>query len=214
MTIAIYGPGGFGSELLAFAGRDGREVCFLSDSEHEIGQDVLGVPVRAFKSVAAMPADAKAGFACVIAVADAVVRRKLADKLAVGGLPAGSVIAPSAILGPGVTIGEGAILCHNSIVTAQAVIGRHFHANIFSYVAHDCVIGDFVTLAPRVCVNGNTIVGDDAYIGTGAVIKQGVPGKPLRIGRGAVIGMGAVVTKDVPEGAIVVGNPARPLSRD
>ncbi|ESQ99725.1 hypothetical protein F753_08980 [Stutzerimonas chloritidismutans AW-1] len=55
--------------------------------------------------------------------------------------------------------------------------------------------------------------GDYAYIGTGAIIKQGRPGKPLRIGKGAVVGMGAVVTKDVADGAVVVGNPAKPLAR-
>ncbi len=42
------------------------------------------------------------------------------------------------------------------------------------------------------------ILNDHAYIGTGAVIKQGTPDKPLMIGKGAVVGMGAVVTKSVP----------------
>jgi len=90
-------------------------------------------------------------------------------------------------------------------------IGKHFHANLYSYVEHDCVIGDYVTFAPGVMCNGNVVVEDHAYIGTGAVIKQGQPGQPLVIGRGAVVGMGAVATKSVPPGTTVVGNPARLL---
>jgi acetyltransferase-like isoleucine patch superfamily enzyme len=78
---------------------------------------------------------------------------------------------------------------------------------------HDCTIGDFVTLAPGALVNGAVEIGDGAYVGAGAVIKQGAAGAPRRIGAGAVIGMGAVVTRDVADGETVVGNPARTLKK-
>ena len=48
-------------------------------------------------------------------------------------------------------------------------------------------------------------IGANVWIGAGAIILKGVS-----IGRDAVIGAGAVVTQDVPEGACVVGVPARP----
>jgi len=49
-------------------------------------------------------------------------------------------------------------------------------------------------------------IGDDAWIGAGAIVLSGVT-----IGNGAIVGAGSVVKDDVPENTIVVGNPAKPL---
>jgi acetyltransferase-like isoleucine patch superfamily enzyme len=49
---------------------------------------------------------------------------------------------------------------------------------------------------------GPTVIGNDVYVGVGAIILSGV-----RIGDGAVIGAGAVVREPVPPYAIVTGNP-------
>lgn len=108
-------------------------------------------------------------------------------------------------------IHPSAIFCSNSMVTSNVRIGKYFQCNIYSYVAHDCIIGDYVTFAPNVSCNGNIIIKDHAYIGTGAVIKQGTTQRPIVIGENAVVGMGAIVTKDVEPNTVVVGNPARLL---
>lgn len=110
-------------------------------------------------------------------------------------------------------VGEGAVLCDFVTITANAKIGKSFQANIYSYVAHDCVIGDYVTFAPGVHCNGNIHIGDYAYIGTGAVFTQGKNDKPLTVGEGAIVGMGAVVTKPVPPYTVVAGNPAKPIRK-
>jgi len=55
---------------------------------------------------------------------------------------------------------------------------------------------------------GDTIIGNDVWIGYRACILPGV-----RIGDGAIIGSFAVVTKDVPPYTIVGGNPAQPIRK-
>ena len=54
--------------------------------------------------------------------------------------------------------------------------------------------------------NGIAIVGDDVWIGTGAIIMSGV-----RIGSGSIIAAGAVVTKNVPPCEIWAGVPAKKI---
>jgi sugar O-acyltransferase (sialic acid O-acetyltransferase NeuD family) len=147
-----------------------------------------------------------------IAIGDSAVRERIANSVPPDIARPFSIVAPNHVSLDENVIDEGAIFCSYSHVTSNAKIGRHFHANIYSYVAHDCVIGDFVTFAPGVMCNGHVVIEDHAYIGTGAVIRDGTE-NPLVIGRGAIVGMGAVVTKSVPPGATVVGNPARSLGR-
>jgi sugar O-acyltransferase (sialic acid O-acetyltransferase NeuD family) len=121
--------------------------------------------------------------------------------------------SPQAIFLENNTIAEGAIFCPNSMVTSNVTIGRFFHANVYAHIAHDCVIGDYVTFAPGARCNGRVLVGDYTHIGASAVIREGTSSKPLKIGKGVVVGIGAVVTKDIPDGITVIGNPARPLNK-
>lgn len=147
----------------------------------------------------------------VIAISDPHVRARVVAKCMADGLGFFEAKAENVVVMDEVSIGDGAILSPFVTITSNVRIGRHFHANLYSYVEHDCVIGDFVTFAPGVHCNGNVVIEDHVYVGAGAMIKQGKPGKPLVVGRGAVVGMGAVVTRDVPAGATVVGNPARAM---
>jgi sugar O-acyltransferase (sialic acid O-acetyltransferase NeuD family) len=148
-----------------------------------------------------------------VAIANSQIRQKIVQRCESDGVKFFEVRASNVVELDDVQLGEGAILCPFVTLTSNVKIGRHFHANLYSYVEHDSVIGDYVTFAPGVMCNGNIHIEDHVYIGAGAVIKQGLPGVPLVIGRGAVVGMGAVVTKSVPPGVTVVGTPARVMAR-
>ncbi len=146
-----------------------------------------------------------------VAIADSRIRREIVKKYLANSCKPKEIISENAVILDRVSIEEGAIICSYAHLTSDITIGKYFHCNIYSYVSHDCVIGDYVTFAPNVCCSGNVLIEDNVRIGTGAIIKQGKPGNPIVIGEGAFVGMGAVVTKNVPAHSVVIGNPAREM---
>jgi sugar O-acyltransferase (sialic acid O-acetyltransferase NeuD family) len=184
----------------------GDQVVFVDDDPSKVGKLINGIRVISFDEL--QDKDNKDRNLSV-GIADPRVRKDIVRKCAAEGFEFFSIFDECFTRGDNVDIGPGGIFCAHTMVTADAVIGQHFHCNIYSYVAHDCKIGDYVTFAPQVACNGRVEIDDMAYIGTGAFLKQGAVGKPLRIGRGAIVGMGSVVLKDVPPYAVVAGNPAR-----
>lgn len=212
--IGIYGASGFGKEVMPlvrqhYSQLNQDHIVFIDDGRRL--EQLDGYKVLSYQQFMQHPATQKA---VTIAIADSQVREKLNAKLVQDNIEIVNVIANNALQYDNIIMGKGSIICGFVHLTSNIKIGKGFHANIYSYIAHDCVIGDFVTFAPRVSCNGNVHIEDHAYIGTGAVLRQGTPDKPLIIGKGAIVGMGAVVTKDVPAGVTVVGNPARPLIKN
>lgn len=211
---AIYGASGCGRSLMPVARQqlarklDDSEIIFIDDALTEIG---LANGHRAMNYQAFLNESASEKYV-QIAIANSRVREKIAHRLEADGIGLWSISADNVIFMDEVQIGEGFALSPFVTITSNIKIGKCFHANLYSYVEHDCVIGDFVTFAPGVKCNGNIHIHDHAYIGAGAMIKQGTLDQPLVIGKGAIVGMGAVVTKSVPAGATVVGNPARIIS--
>lgn len=212
MTVyAFYSAGGFARETRAgFILTRGLvehqfEVVFIDDDADRHGEMIHGSRVISYEEAKSIR-DIRIN----VAFADPELRRRKAEQCERDGIRFFSSQAPTSIIGDNVEIGEGAILSHHAMVTSDAHIGRHFHCNIFSYVAHDCIVGDYVTFAPRVSLNGRIKVEDGVYVGSDATFLPGKAGKFLTIGQGAVIGAGAVVTKDVEPGAVMVGNPAKP----
>jgi sugar O-acyltransferase (sialic acid O-acetyltransferase NeuD family) len=204
--VGVFGAGGCGRGILPLLrtklGKDARLV-FVEDLPATAmmnGQQVLGW--RDFL------ADGSASKSMCLAIADPMLRARIYDRCVQAGVSIIGAAAANICVMDDVKIGEGACLSPFVTLTSNISIGKCFHANLYSYVEHDCLIGNFVTFGPGAKCNGNVVIEDFVYVGSSAVIKQGKPGSPLIIGKGAVVGMGAVVTRSVAAGAVVAGNPA------
>lgn len=204
----IYGAGGCGRGIMPLARKmpslAADRLVFIDDDAAN-GGTVNGHSVMTFAQFVQAEEPQKQ---IAIAVAAPRLRATIAARVSEQAIALVSIWGDPICVMDDVKVGEGALVSPFATFASNIRIGSCFHANLYSYVEHDCVIGDYVTFAPGVRCNGNISIGDYAYIGAGAVIRQG-----LTVGEGATVGMGAVVTKDVPAGMTVVGNPARNIQK-
>ena len=117
------------------------------------------------------------------------------------------------------TIGDDVQVWSGSVIDYGCRIGHRVKIHTGCYVAQNSVLEDDVFLAPGVVLANDMYPGRSAepplvgptirrgaQIGVNATLRPGV-----EVGAGALVGAGAVVVDDVPAGAVVVGNPARPI---
>jgi len=208
--LALIGAGGLGretAELVHAINADlptWRLVGFYDDDPALQGTSIAGLPVLGPVADAAR-ADVAVAI-CTARPAIGCSRARIAASLDLepGRVP--TLMHPSAALGASTVVGAGSILFAGVVATADVTVGAHVVVMPHTVLTHDDQIDDFVTIASGVRLGGGVHVEREAYLGAGAMIREG-----LRIGEAALVGMGSVVLHDVPARETWVGAPARPL---
>ena len=123
-------------------------------------------------------------------------------------------LAPGAHVVGDVTLGKDVNIWYNAVVrgnTGSIFIGDgsnvQDNCTLHTDTGHSIHIGRGVSIGHNAVVHGCT-VGDNTVVGMGSILLNGSV-----IGRNCIIGAGALVTgkMNIPDGSIVVGNPARIL---
>ena len=210
--FAVYGAGGCGRGLIPFVKQNfksrGTKIVFIDDfCEKKIdGFDVLNY--SNFKKL-----KIKNKY-ILIGISNISLRKKISKKIQKDKIDFFSLFSKESIIFDKKKIGVCSSISPYVTITSNVKVGNFFHINLYSYVEHDCEIGNYVTFAPGVKCNGNVVIEDNVYVGSGAIIKNGTPNKKLIIGKNSIVGAGAVVTKNVKPNSIVVGNPAKKLIKN
>ena len=100
----------------------------------------------------------------------------------------------------------GILVAANATINPFVKIGKGVICNTSCSIDHECIIGNYVHIAPSAVLCGNVKIGDNSFIGANSVIKQGIT-----IGKNVIIGAGSVVISDIPDNGVIAGNPAKIL---
>lgn len=210
--VVGFGAGGHAKvviEILRLLG--GYEFVGLLDANPEMwGTKVSAVTVLGDDALLAelYQQGARYAFIGVGSVGDTSTHKRLYEEAQRLRFEFARAVHPQAIVSCSAEIGDGPTIMAGAVINAAARVGDNVIINSGAIVEHDCVISSHAHVATGARLAGGVRVGEGAHVGIGATIRQG-----LSISRNAIVGAGAVVIEDVPEGATVVGVPARVLKK-
>lgn len=206
--FVIFGAGCFGREVGSMIESEGLgEVSYahqVSDVIRPNGQ------IELHKWISEEEYDPALHGVPVVTTGNSSLRKKIADSIRSKhpGVSFPVIVSKKAHIGQRVHIGEGTIVTANCIVTCDVIIGTFVNLNLATTVGHDVKLGDYVTTAPGVHINGNVRVGSNTYFGSNSATVEDV-----NIVDDVILGAGAVVSKDIDKQGTYVGVPAKLLRR-
>lgn len=199
MKVYVFGGGGHAKVVVGTLLELGMDVeGIFDDCSDKWGNEILGVKILGPISEGAK----SSGYGGIIALGDNLTRSRLVDRLK--GWRWITAIHPRAWVHSSVKLGPGTVVLAGAIIQPNVHVGAHCIINTGATIDHDCVLSDFVHVAPGVNMGGNVFLGSGCFVGIGGVI---IP--RIRIGEWATVGAGGVVTQDVPSYTTVAGVPAK-----
>ena len=210
--LIVVGAGGFGPEIVwAAENMNGRFptfdiLGFCDDSPQKKGWNLYGYRVFGTPEEIDSKWEVKPGFVC--GIGNNLQRAKVVERVMKLGWQPVTVVDPSVVVAKTVRIGKGTYVGAGSIVSPQAQLGDHVMINHCCSIGHDSRLESYSQVCPGGRISGHCVLGTGAMIGSNAVLAVRV-----KVGANGTVGAGSFALTDVPDGATVVGNPARIVLR-
>ena len=208
--VIVIGASGHAKVLIDLLQLSGKEILFCTEVDKElIGNTVLGVSIAGTDDMIDEYSPAEVDLVNGLgSVHIPELRCRIAKDWLAKGFNFSTVIHPSAVVSSTAVLEPGVQIMAGAVIQAAARIGTNSIVNTCASIDHDCVVGAHSHVAPGATLSGLVEIGELCHIGTGAKIIQAV-----RIGSRVVVGAGSTVIEAVPEDAIVVGTPAKAISK-
>ena len=180
--IVIIGAGGYGrevAELLLHQHTKEKAFTiegFIDDNTSLHGKQINNLTVLGDWSWLEKAKRHETSVICAVGFPE--TRKILAERAEKLGFSFASVISPQAYISPRAKIGKGVIIFPFTFIDTSVEIGDHSIVYAPSFIGHDTVISNFITICPGVNIAGNVSVGEGCWIGIGSSITISiVPGR-------------------------------------